>query len=184
MAAFLHAHFAATSELEFLDANQNIIWYVRSFVDDDGKLKAACTGSPWKSTVPTLTGTATMLVRVSNLQTGTSTIRVVESFESMRLIGWFDDLWKPLPPGQDRHNPDDSGPQAKPFSWLLADMSGNAYCVWHAIPWLLAVYATAGKYGKRNRGLDPASPSPSGSSGSGTKRCRGSESDMVESDSD
>ncbi len=63
-------------------------------------------------------------------------IRLLEAFECMRLIGWDDTCWL-CPPSS---NPTDETLE------LLEDMAGNAYTIWHYVPWMLALLATFGKF--------------------------------------
>eukprot|EP00959_Pyramimonas_sp_CCMP1952_P178026 3720930-Pyramimonas_sp.AAC.1 len=58
-------------------------------------------------------------------------IRALEGFELMRMIGWTDDMYK-APEGSFKLSD----------NLRLCNMAGNAYCMYHALPWMTASYIT------------------------------------------
>ena len=73
----------------------------------------------------------------------------MESFESMRLIGWDDDLWR-----VDRMKPIDQVTHEDVD--LLDNMAGNAFSLWHYRPWVIATLATLGKFAQAEDSMEAA----------------------------
>jgi hypothetical protein len=143
----------ATAEeihLEFLDANPTLVRTLPNNIDmatvmDSPDLRRQM--SPWKKTPPTLVGSVKVAVRV--VQGSTSTIRILEGFEYMRMIGWDDACWA----GELSANDRPSMSTAEEVE-LLANLAGNAYTAFHYMPWNMALLATFGKY--HLNGIDDA----------------------------
>ena len=133
-----------------MDINLNLAWHVRGnyIAPDEGAedTDVEITGTPWKPKMPTMTGSSKFLIRVRCSSSDSPfKVRLIEGWEAMRLIGWCDSLWKQGV----RRDHTAAGPGQKPFSELLLEMGGNAYAIWHCIPWSLALLSTIGKYGTR-----------------------------------
>ena len=107
------------------------------------------------------------MVRNIDAETKQSEVRLLESFETFRLMGWGDEEWQP---GGDLFQ-DHVGNE------LLMNMSGNAFSQFHLGPWMLASLATYGKFhgswsdsesvplGRENEMANDDSSSASSSSG-------------------
>eukprot|EP00959_Pyramimonas_sp_CCMP1952_P382638 8017769-Pyramimonas_sp.AAC.1 len=57
-----------------------------------------------------------------------------------RLIGWADSDWRPGP------WPQDSAVTPEKMVQLCSNMSGNAFCAYHYLAWLMASLATFGAF--------------------------------------
>ena len=64
----------------------------------------------------------------------------VEEVVVMRMQGWSDAMWKPMPAGWY-----DCTEKLE----LVANMAGNAYSLWHYGPISMATWATVGRYYKQ-----------------------------------
>ena len=128
--------------LEFIDVNPSIGRIMKSYVDWDLSLKDP-TSSPWHTRPTTIVGSANMVVRISFPGNPVATVRLLECFEYMRMIGWGDDEWAipelSKPPG---------GERSCDYLELVANMVGNAYSVYHYGPWNMAMLSTFGTYHK------------------------------------
>lgn len=150
---FLHSVWPmpAASLAEFIDINMNLPRIIKSYWDQEaGQPKPG--SSPWRSQLPTLTGSCNIVAR---LRIGdTVVIRLLECFEVMRLIGWDDAQWQAERMQLPAERPDS-------FPELISNMAGNAYSVYHFGPWVLALFAVYGKF------WSPAVPSSSSSEDGG-----------------
>ena len=98
---------------------------------------------PWKASAPTQVASGTMVCRyladgreAERIKPHTHGVRLLEPFESMRVIGWDDSFWDE---GCDYTNADlDS-------LLLLCNMACNAHCRFHYLPWTCAVIGTHGR---------------------------------------
>lgn len=126
-------------DIEYLDINATAQRIVLGYLDEDGAPKPG--RSPWRAAPPTLTGSLRLILRYVGT-TGRVRIRTVDAFEAMRLIGWEDEFWNvgDMPPAADL--------TAETLE-LYENMAGNAYSAWHYGPWMCALLATAGRFGKQ-----------------------------------
>lgn len=164
-AAFLNKVFPPRHAIEFLDVNPQLAWLIKERIRDDGTIVQGST--PWRSRIPTLTGSAKMLIRERAEPPAAHRVRLMEGVESFRLIGWSDDLWRIDAP----EDKDEVQPGQKAFSELLSDMAGNAYAVWHAIPWVMALLAVIGKYGKKPAAPESPPDTHEASQSTGSQAC-------------
>ena len=118
----------ASTSPQFLDVNPNMARTLGSHVCEENGMPVNTEGSgPWKLGAPTQVGSGTMVVRYRLVGAERSScsprlfgIRMLEAWESMRLIGFSDDFW-PI------------GKLPEMESWTLDDLStfsnmaGNAY---------------------------------------------------------
>lgn len=129
---------AAGDRIEYIDANAALGRLVMSHVDEaTGQPKG--TGSPWRASVPTLTGSIKLAIR--RTVSGKSRIRLAESFESLRLIGWSDDCWAHGDVWKAH------GASREEACDLLSNLAGNAFSAYQYGPWLAALLVTMGRYG-------------------------------------
>ena len=137
----LDRFFPPMADIEFVDVNPVIGRILSGHLDEDMKVKPNTT--PWRPTSPTQVGSGKLVCRYT--LTGRDAhawapkrygIRVLEPWESMRMIGWSDCFW--------------SHPRDKTWSLedmeLLHNIAGNAFCIFHLVPWLCAMFATWGKF--------------------------------------
>ena len=97
--------------------------------------KAAVKGNPWSPNGFTLTGSTKLCIRTRS-PSGDICVRLAEGMEYFRLIGWCDALWA--------HNTLTA--DVYEFNDLLANMAGNAWCVFHYAPFVMASMSTFGKF--------------------------------------
>ena len=167
---FAHSLFPprAHDGLEFIDINPQTTRLMQPFLTEDMTVKESAQGpegrSPWREKLPTLAGSTRLVIRVTRM--GASTIRLAESFEMMRLIGWDDKQWA---------RPNASG-MAMGVQGLdiISNMAGNAFSLWHFGPWQCALLSTYGQFCKMGRGGDEVaemSPQPAHSPNSVASDC-------------
>ena len=101
---------ASGPALQFLDVNPDSRRAIWPHLRDDGWPKEE--SSPWRNEPNTLTGSGRPCVRTRK-GTERPVIRIMEAFEEMRLIGWFDDMWQAPLPEQET-------------LYLCSNMAGNA----------------------------------------------------------
>ncbi|MDA8583005.1 hypothetical protein N9L68_02205 [bacterium] len=130
---------------EFFDLNLTLARTVGPHLDENSKPKQGQT--PWKRHPPTLVGSGKVVMRAHHPKSGRFEIRILEAFECMRLIGWSDSLWKPLP----------SHLRTVEFLEVISNAAGNVFCVFHFLPWNLALLSTYGYYVQAHGG-DEAEP--------------------------
>ena len=134
---FLHLVFPfdESNTFEFIDINQTLPRHVKRHLDEDTSRPKEPATTPWRPRPPTLVGSGKLLVRYKNPEQ-VLTVRLVECFETMRMVGWDDSMWKiGRCVSQDETYPE-----------LISNMAGNAYSLFHFGPWMLASIATFGRF--------------------------------------
>ena len=141
-AYFIDNVFAPQSPIEFCDINPTMTRMMSSCIDGEGVMIEG--RSPWKANAPTQVGSGTMICRylaegreAQRIAPHTHGLRLLEPFESMRMIGWDDSFWED---GVDYMDAD------LETMLLLCNMAGNAYCAFHYLPWTCAVISTHGRF--------------------------------------
>lgn len=130
--------------LESFDINPGTMRVLKQHIDEwTLQVKPAETRSqttswgPWRRDLCTQIGSGKIVVR---FQTDTGhAARLVEAYESMRLIGWSDESWEAdglLGYDQKLERMD-----------LIVNMVGNAFCWAHWVPVFCATMSTFGKFG-------------------------------------
>ena len=123
--------------MEFIDVNPALSRILKSHVDDDSHAPNRLS-SPWRKSLPTLTGSCKVVVRWLSPD-GIIQLRALEGWEYFRLIGWDDSMWWVSRQPRAEERPDD-------YADLVRNMAGNAYSFFHYAPWMLATIATYRKF--------------------------------------
>ena len=133
---------SAHDGLEFIDINPQTTRLMQPFLKEDMTVKENAKGpegrSPWREKLPTIVGSTRLVIRVTRM--GASTVRLAESFEMMRLIGWDDKQWA-------RPNASGMAMGVEGLD-LISNMAGNAFSMWHFGPWQCALLSTYGQFCK------------------------------------
>ena len=145
--------------MEFVDANPALPRVLGNHLEDGlGPVKTSTQG-PWRSQSPTQVGSITLVMRYQLVGEEALAhaprkfgIRLVEGYEHMRMSGWDDDAWN--------LDPNLKQPMSAEDVFRLMNMAGNAYSVWHWLPWTLSLLSTFGKF------IDASNEVESGDSGS------------------
>ena len=125
---------------EFVGVNPTVQRLLGGCVDVDMQLDPNSKG-PWRQVPPTLVGSGKLAVRITRPSSEESIVRIVESFELARMIGWGDEEWQ--------HGAQSANEvRSVDFTELVANICGNAYSIFHYGPWQLAALATFGKFHK------------------------------------
>ena len=119
--------------VEFLDVNPTLIRLCSVMLDDDLKVKP-CT-QIWLPAPSTLVGSSTMIVRYREAG-GRVVVRLMEAFENMRFIGYWDHCWSEIP----------ASLRTQKLLFLIANLAGNAFSVFHMGPWSMSAIATYGYF--------------------------------------
>ena len=123
---------------EFFDANADA---VRVFRLDSPSDKVP---NPWKRVMPTLVASSQVVGRILRKVDGEAEpqleMKKLHGLEAMRLMGWDlnmyhdGDAFGGLGDGQGRD--DTQSPE------LLSSLAGNAWCCWHTVPLVIAVFGS------------------------------------------
>jgi len=189
LAYFLTVSFKPRWTIEFCDVQPTMSRLCTPCLDDCNKMRADKT--PWRSNPPVLTGTSRILVRhlanqktiehreLGPLEQKPETVtRLLECFESLRLMGWCDDAWKQQ---NVRIN------SAETLE-LYMNIAGNAYSGWAFLSTKMALLSTWGtfhpRFQKDPHGETPRPASSAQSEAKGHAGPDGSQSDDSASSSD
>jgi len=155
LAWFLSHVFRPRWTVEFVDVQPSMMRLVAPCLNgENGGIRDDKT--PWRNSPPVLTGTSRILVRhlvgdqvvqrevdandsneVGKMEFST---RMLECFESLRLMGWCDDAWK-----KHRNTKVTSPEQLE----LIMNIAGNAFSAWAYLPCEMALLATWGTFHPR-----------------------------------
>lgn len=161
----LHCLFEPRSKCEFIDVNPSLTRVVDTLIDSDSdEIK----GTPWRSTPPTLVGSGRLVMRHVRDGKLPPLIRIVESFELARMIGWADNLWSSKPTSSSEQTADGLA--------LISNMVGNAFSLFQFGPFQMAILSTYGKYHYTNQ-LPAATDADDGESAGGVPESSYSPSD-------
>lgn len=149
-----HGPLLQTPQLEFMDVNSSLARLL-NWQPGSGEEKFAELRYPWCGSPRTITGQSKIVMRTA--QAGVpSSVRLLEGWEVMALIGWSPNMWKK------------GGPFVQPE--VMCNMAGNAFSGFAVGPVLVATLALMGRPSTSAR-----SP-PQGRDG-GSEDSDGSESD-------
>ena len=143
-----------TSQLkcEFLDINPKVERVIQGRFEIDVNNMVVVKSSPWRSSPGTLVGTSKFVIRQIWQEEGSFkwNVRAMGAVEYMRLIGWDIDDWRPCHSTQERIG------AMNPVDWieLVAEMVGNAWCVFQYGPIRCALTATIGHFMKDGDGVE------------------------------
>ena len=131
--------------LESFDINPGTMRLLKQHIDEwslevkPAETRAQVTSwGPWRRDLVTQIGSGKIVVRY---QTDTGhAVRLIEAYESMRLIGWSDESWR----ADDVLGGYDEKLERMD---LIVNMVGNAFCFAHWVPVFCATMSTFGKFG-------------------------------------
>jgi hypothetical protein len=170
-------------DVEFLDVNPKVERLLQGCFEEDngeegdgvGDFDLIIKKSPWQADPPTVVGSAKLVVR--EVLPGGVKIRALEAVEYMALQGWDRSEWAVKASFDTRRM--NLGSQE--YVELVANLAGNAWSIWHYVPFKLALCATIGRF---HSGLEEGelvgheqSQSSDGSSGCSDGRADSSVSD-------
>ena len=154
---FVDQMFAPKGDLEWLDINLCLTRLLGSSVDESGRVKADAAG-PWRLKAPTQVGSGKVLIRypLANLPEAcehpgkSHFIRVLEPYEAFRLMGWSDHFWSlsHADPLFDDNGEDVSNCPTVERAEHLHKLAGNAYSIYHFVPWLCSLLSAFGRFAK------------------------------------
>ena len=117
--------------------------------------------NPWQRHVPTITGNSRMVMRTvrprpTNPMLGIVTIRMLQGFELMQLMGWDLTEYASL----------DALPRGALNCSLLSSLAGNAFSTFMCVPFSMAILAVVGSSKPEPESVrSPVTPRPKGCSG-------------------
>ena len=131
-------------DIESFDCNPQTLRVLKGHIDEETmKLipveeRQQTSGyGPWKRVLVTQIGSGKIIVRYKTA-TG-HIIRLIEAFESMRLIGWDTESWSQAPECKSEKDLD-----------AIVNLVGNAFYFAHFLPVFLSVLSTFGRYSTDN----------------------------------
>ena len=142
-AYFLHKAFPRQHEMEFLNINPDILMILNGCLEwsavEGGQPTFAIKKSPWKKKPGTLIGSCKLLCRY--VAEGKEVVRAWEAFEYMAAIGWHPESWQ-----KEGMTPKMVPLETQDVVETVSCLAGNAFCLYHFVPFELALLATYGKF--------------------------------------
>jgi hypothetical protein len=150
-----------------------------TFIDADGMPKK----SPWRLAIPpTMTGSTKIVMRrtvtdmVGSTKMVGSLVRCLDAIEYFRLMGWFDDDWRPIADWRSIFE------DVCHLTETIANLAGNAFSAWQYGAWQMALISTVGMYQKSGGPWPQLAVSEKASSSAGCAAPNGSDSIVTGAD--